>query len=138
MYSTVYNVGERIQQQTHETNLGANVQPREVLSDPLLPHGKLRERSIELRAICVLLLAGHHANHKGPENGRRTGEDNPVEAGDAEAANVKRQPAVRAHVLKHIGLDGVIHDGLCMFRLGVYRYNRKVHMGGHRDRVRCQ
>ena len=94
--------GVPTQQKTHdvtlETNLGANVQPREVLNDPLLSNGKLRERSIEFDAIHVLLFARHHTNHKGPENGGCKGKDNPVEAGFAEAANVKRQPAVCTHV----------------------------------------
>ena len=131
MYTTE-SVLASTQSQKHDTNLGANVEPREVLRDPLLPYGEHLERTIEFRALGVLLLTSHHTNHEGPKHGRRKGEDNPVEAGDPEAANVKRQPPVHSNVLQHIGLDSVVHDGLRMLLLGIHRDYREVHVRRHR------
>mmetsp|Transcript_33338 Transcript_33338/g.78598 ORF Transcript_33338/g.78598 Transcript_33338/m.78598 type:complete len:204 (+) Transcript_33338:2187-2798(+) len=79
--------------------LGSNVEPRHVLRDPGLPLGKLRKRLVGLRLV---LGARQHGNHERPQDDRGQRGNNPVQAEEAEGADVHGHPAVGADVLEKL------------------------------------
>ena len=111
------------------TYLGADVEPSEVLGDPGLPHAELLERQV---GSIFVRGRGEHANDESPQDNRGKREDNPVEAGDLEAAKVDREPAGGPDKLLYILLVGEVHDPLMIDALGVDRNHRERILSGHR------